>query len=186
MTETLNNSDSDLIGCFLEQNDQHAFDLLVKRYQDMVYNFCYRFLGSYDDALDCSQEVFIKVFKNLRQFRNEASFSSWLYRIVMNSCKEMVRSKPYKVRLKEAEIDKMDFQAMKKNHFSSSPEKVLLRKEFSEAFQSALLRLKKTHRLMIIMRDIEGRSYDEIATITGMKSGTVRSSLARARIRMAS
>ncbi len=179
---TLKETDHDLIQAFITQGDRRSFNSLILKYQDQVYNFCYRFLGNHDDAEDTAQEVFIKLYQKLQLFRFESSFSSWLYRVMMNACKETVRSKQYKMRKQSNELD----QALNQSSGNSDdPEKTLMQSELDQAFQSGLMKLKPAHRTVIILRDLEGHSYEEIAKQTGMKMGTVRSSLARARKKMA-
>ena len=84
-------NDESLIRSFLS-DDPDAFDLLVIKYKDMIFNLCYRIVNDYDDANDCAQETFIKVYKNMRQFRFQSSFSTWLYRIARNTCRNRIAS----------------------------------------------------------------------------------------------
>jgi len=188
MPNPLEDPDVLLIQTYIEKEDHQSFNLLLGKYQDQVHNFCYRFFGNESDAEDCSQEIFIKVFQSIKQFKFRAKFSSWLYRICFNTCYEMVRSKAYRQRKSRVGTD-LSRDNIPFNRVSGpkdfNPEIVLQRKQMEQAFQEALSTLKAVHRTMIILRDIEGRSYEEIAGITGMKTGTVRSSLARARYKMA-
>ncbi len=179
MTQT--DPDYDLIKAFVATGNRKAFNRLIECYQDQVYNFCYRFLGCQADAHDCAQEVFVKLFLKLQHFRFESSFSSWLYRIMINTCNEMVRSKQYKSSRNTQPLH----AGMGLESGFDHPEKQMMRSEIEQAFQTGLMKLKQVHRLLIIMRDLEGQSYEEIAQKMGMKLGTVRSSLARARQKMA-
>jgi len=189
MHNPLEDPDVLLIQGFIDSKDPQNFNRLMDRYQDRVYNFCYRFLGNESDAADCSQEILIKVFKSLDRFEFRAKFSSWLYRISLNTCNEMVRSKEYRHRKNrvESEILNKEHHLYKNADVSKNfdPEVSLYRKQINEAFQNALDKMKTVHKTIIILRDIEGYSYEEIAKITGMKIGTVRSTLARARYKMA-
>ncbi|MFH0760633.1 MAG: RNA polymerase sigma factor [Bacteroidota bacterium] len=157
--------------------DQRLFGKLIEKYRDFVYNFCFRFLGNEEDAADCSQEVFIRIFQSVGSFCFKSRFSTWLYRLTLNTCIEMARSKKRRgIRLPLEEIAAP---------FGDSPAGLLERKEVNEAFHSALERLNLIQRSMVIMRDLEGLTYEEISTVTGKKPGTVRSTLARARLRIA-
>lgn len=178
-----------LVNAFIKTGDEDAFTGIMLKYQDQVFNYCFRFLGNEADAGDCSQEIFIKVFKNLGRFRQKSKFSSWLFRIMINTCNEMLRSKSYRQGRKKIEKDISDFNSAKliasPDKSSFDPEHRLLSKQLDSEFQKALLKLNERQRKMIIMRDIEGRSYDEMAGLAGINLGTVRSTLARARAKMA-
>ncbi len=167
-----------LISSFIGNNDRRSFSSLVEKYQHDVYNFCYRFTGDADDAADCSQEIFIRVYKHLPKFGFRSTFSTWLYRIMVNACNDMVKSRAY--RTKQVSIDDVATHS-----HAPGPEQDAIHKEIQQVFQAALLRIREKYRTVIILRDVEGRSYEEIASLTGMKLGTVRSTLARARLEMA-
>jgi len=189
MPNPLEDPDVLLIQGFIDNRDSQNFNRLMDKYQDRVYNFCYRFLGNESDAADCSQEILIKIFRSLDKFEFRAKFSSWLYRISLNTCNEMVRSKEYRHRRHRVGTESLNKENLlhKKVDVSREfdPEISLYRKQINEAFQDALDKLKTVHKTLIILRDIEGHTYEEIAKITGMKIGTVRSNLARARYKMA-
>ncbi|MFC2102389.1 RNA polymerase sigma factor [Bacteroidota bacterium] len=165
------------ISSFIKNRDRRSFTALIEKYQHDVYNFCYRFTGDSDDAADCSQEIFIRVYKYLPNFAFRSKFSTWLYRIMVNVCNDMVKKQAY--RTKQVSLDNEIL-----NVDSSGPEQAAIRKEIQEVFQAALLKIRENYRTVIILRDLEGRSYEEIATLTGMKFGTVKSTLARARMEM--
>lgn len=172
---------------FQQQREFRSFDLLVKKYQDQVYNFCYRFLGDKEDASDCSQEIFIKLYEHIDGFRFRSTFSTWLYKIMLNSCRDMAKARKYR----QSRLISTDLAA-ERNLFqylpgptSSAPDSQMTKEELNTAFQKALARLKDIRRKVLILRDIEGRSYEEISCITRLKTGTVRSTLARARYEVA-
>lgn len=176
--------DAALIDAFIGRDNKDAFEKLFDRYQDTVYGFCYRFLGNEDDAADCTQEIFISVYRGLVKFGYRSLFSTWLYRITINACYDAARARSK--RMVTGPFDQMEHKIGAGFHASPpDPEKILAAKEINEAFQGGLSRLKKSQRTMIILRDLEGRSYEEIGALAGMKPGTVRSTLARARYRMA-
>jgi len=189
MPDIIRDPDFNLVHAFIQGKEHGAINMLILKYQDQVFNFCCRFLGNEEDARDCSQEIFIKVFKNLNGFRFKSKFSSWIYRIMINTCNEMVRSKNYRQRKKTLRQNPITRPEQVKygneNDYYSNPEYALYRKQFNQAFQESLDQLNRVQKSLIILRDLEGRSYDEISKITGLKTGTVKSSLARARYKMA-
>lgn len=158
-----------------------SFNQILDKFQPVVYGFCYRYFGNRMDAEDCSQEIFIRIYQNLDSFQSRSKLSTWIYRITINACHEMIRSKSYRNRLKNISLE----DGVHESHHQMDPHHALQQKEIGEAFQRALSQLKERHRVLIILRDLEGRSYEELSQATGLKLGTVRSNLARARYRMA-
>ncbi len=174
-----------LIKAFLE-DDKNAFDQLILLRKNMVFNLCYRFLGNYEDADDCAQEVFFKVYRSLNTFRFESNFTTWLYRIAVNTCKNKLNSLDYRLRFKKMRINNRrpteeDPQSVDVGDETYSPELSLKHKEISRLIQEAVNKLPTPQRMVVILRDMEGRSYEEIVEITGFKIGTVKSKLSRAR-----
>ena len=175
-----------LIRAVLAGNER-AFDELIGLHKRFVFNLCYRLLGDYDDADDCAQEVFIKVFKSIDGFRFESDFKTWLYRIVVNTCKNRFRSLEYRVGQKRVRLDMHDEDDKKHvelRDLKQSPAVELKRKEIGRLIQAAVNKLPKDQRLVVVLRDMEGRSYEEIIEITGLKLGTLKSKLSRARLRL--
>lgn len=180
--------DIDLVMRIRESGDTHAFSTLYDRYSDKVFNFCLAFIGDEDDAKDCAQETFIRVYRNIGKFRSASTFNTWIFRIMSNVCKDMIRKHSYRKKMVSTDNERWETQGGKLLEPVSQypdPHKELTRKEMQEQFLSGLQELKPSYKTMIILRDIEGRSYEEISEITGKNPGTVRSSLARARYRMA-
>lgn len=178
--------DADLISAFKSGNT-HAFDQLVLKYKDRIFNLCYRSLGDYQEAYDTAQEIFIKVYKNLHSFRGEASFLTWLYTIAGNTCKNRLKSLEYRYRSKKVSLNNPYNQENGNEERdiedeSGSPLVALEEKEKMKIIQGAIDSLPAEQKLVVILRDIEGLSYDEIIKITGHRSGTVKSKLARARL----
>jgi RNA polymerase sigma-70 factor (ECF subfamily) len=166
--------------------DRAAFDRLIMLHKHKVFNLCYRLLGDYDDADDCAQEVFIKVSRSLKNYRFESRFSTWLYRVTVNTCKNKFRSLDYRLRSKKVRIDTVIPMEDKENvvdieNGAGSPATELLRKEIDRLIQKAIDALPPKQKLVVVLRDIEGKSYEEIVGITGFKPGTVKSKLSRAR-----
>ncbi|MBN1628010.1 MAG: sigma-70 family RNA polymerase sigma factor [Deltaproteobacteria bacterium] len=168
------------------KGENYAFDALVMRYKDRIFNLCLRFLGDSHEAEDTSQDVFLKAFKSLNNFRFESSFYTWLYRIAVNSCKNRVKSLWYRFRKNEAwtensegSLEGSQFEFMA--YSNENPVASLENKEMMNALQKAINTLPSDQKSVVILRDIEGLSYEEITDITGFKLGTLKSRLSRAR-----
>jgi RNA polymerase sigma-70 factor (ECF subfamily) len=167
--------------------DDTAYDQIVQRYGDMVFNLAYRFLGRRDEAVDLSQEVFLQVYRKLASFRRDASLRTWIYRIVINRAKN--RQRWWKRRFAEMTAVSLDdceehlnweLAAPVKGN-GASPHKALLRKEIGHLLRQAIDRLPFDQRSILLLKEIEGLSYDEIAQTLELPLGTVKSRLARAR-----
>lgn len=172
-----------------QSNDRKAFDKLVLRYQDMVFNLCYRFLGDYQEAGDSAQEIFVKAYRNLKTFRFDARFSTWLYAIGINTCKNKLKSAAFRERQRSISLDPPDvaggrLPVVNPQDPSPSPLDHLEAREKEKLLQQALGTLPEADRTIIILRDIEGLAYEEISRITGLNLGTVKSKLARARLKL--
>ncbi len=181
-------TDINLVNKLRQSQDRDAFNELYGRYSSKVFNYCLAFTGNEDDAKDCTQEIFIRVFKSISSFRSDAKFYTWLYRIMINTCKDMIRKTGYRKKLLSIVPEKEQYDTGKVNVPAShhaDPHTELTRKEMHEAFITALQKLNPSFRKVIILRDIEDRSYEEISEITGRKLGTIRSSIARGRYQMA-
>lgn len=166
--------------------DRKAFDRLVLRYRDVIFNLCFRITGDYDEANDCAQETFIKVYRNIKGFQHRSGFSTWLYRIAVNTCRNHVSSLSYRMKQKMIRLDNPgneynDAGGIDISDGSSDPVRVYEAKENEAVIQKAIESLPSAQRILIVLRDIEGKTYEDIAEITGLKHGTVKSKLARAR-----
>ncbi len=171
----------------IQSGDMAAFDHLVIKHKDKLFNMVYWLLGDYQEANDCSQEIFIKVFKSLKKFRFESSFSTWLYRIAINTCKNRLRSSAYRWKKKTVSLENPGSSEQGNRSYeirngSPSPENKLEKKEKIMLIQKAVNALPQEQNRVIVLRDIQGLSYQEIADITGLNLGTVKSRLARARL----
>jgi len=169
-----------------QSGDRDVFDSLVIRHKDRIFNLCYRFLGDYYDAEDAAQEIFVKVYRSLKRFRLDSSFSTWLHRIAVNTCKNKIKSLEYRYRKKQARLNNDGIgerpYSMEPGQESHSPMAELERKERMKAIQKAIDALPAKQKTVVVLRDIQGFSYDEITRITGYKLGTLKSRLARARL----
>lgn len=163
--------------------DAAAFETLISSYQKKVYNIAYRMLGNIDDASEIAQEVFIKVFKSIRQFKGEAAFSTWVYKITVNMCLDELRKRKKSravyideaVRLEDGEVEKQIPGEL------PGPEEMAEKNELRKIVENAIRRLDEKHRCVIVLRDIQGMSYEEIAQILNCPSGTIKSRINRAR-----
>lgn len=165
--------------------DRDAFRELVERYQRKVYSICYGMLKNADDCLDVSQDVFVKVYRNIEKFNHQSSFYTWLYRITVNMCIDHIRKNK---RVKNVEYDDAlsregdgpdDFLMPSK--LGLNPDKVYGRKELREKMLEALDSLSEKHRTILILREVDGLSYEEIADVLNISKGTVMSRLFHAR-----
>jgi len=171
--------DQQLVQATLD-GEKQAFGQLVERYQDRVFNTLLRVLGNREDARDTVQEAFVQAFVKLDSFRGDAQFYTWLYRIAMNlALSKRRRRKP---------TESLDAT---KEHIGDEPAgqqptaaQTLIERERAEQLQQALLTLNDEHRQILVLRELEACSYDEIAEILEMPVGTVRSRLFRARLQL--
>jgi len=166
--------------------DQEAFAQIVKNHQRMVFNVAYRFLGSYEEAEELTQEVFLRVYRFLKSFEGKSSLRTWIYKITVNSALNrqqwLKRRKHYhQVSLDNPEPDTDMTLENKIPGTGGSPESAALNLELQEKIQGCLDKLPKRLRIAIILRDVEGLSYDEISEALGINQGTVKSRIARAR-----
>ncbi len=175
--------------------DINAFNRLLEKYMDRIFNVCYRFLGDYEDAKDASQDVFLKVYDSLNKFRGDSSFYTWLYKITVNTCKNKLNSIEYRLFRKMGIIIKKDCQGKpNKNSLDEyiqnlpngkpSPLTLLEYKEKELTIQRAINSLPPIQKIVVVLRDVEGFNYEEIAKITGLNTGTIKSRLFRARVRL--
>jgi len=154
-----------------------AFNQLVERYQQQVYNIALRMLGSPQDAEDTTQDIFVQAWKAIGSFRGQ-NFRAWLFRIASNACTDVIRSK------KSRKADSLDAIFPEYNPLPSaieSPEEQVMREEVSQLIARQLLYLSEDQRLVITLADLQGLSYEEISQITGSSLGTVKSRLNRGR-----
>lgn len=184
MTEQ-RNEESDLVRR-AQEGDRDAFRELVQKYQRKVYSISYGMLKNNDDALDVSQEVFVKVFRYLEKFNHQSSFYTWLYRITVNMCidhirkNKRVRNVEYDDRISHSGDVEGDEHILPST-LGLNPDKVYGRKELREKMLEALDTLSEKHRVILIMREVDGMSYEEMAEALDISKGTVMSRLFHAR-----
>ncbi len=160
-----------------------AFEELIKDYKRVAYNIALRILRNVEDAEDASQEALIKVYKSIQNFNMQSTFKVWMYRIVVNTCIDFKRKKNINVVSMDEGIDVGgDNQVYREIADDSANPDVLLAKNFnSKVINDAVSKLEDDYKAIIILRDIQGFSYSEIAEILSCNLGTVKSRLNRAR-----
>lgn len=164
-----------------KSGDERAFEALVTQYERLVYAVCLK-LGSEQDAQDAAQETFIKLYRYLPTFRGESKFSVWLYRLANNVCIDMLRKKSVPTVSLSAEEDGPGGLSIPDGRFS--PESELEKKQLRQAVGRALESLPEPYRQAIVLREIAGQSYEEIAQSLVIDIGTVKSRIFRARRRL--
>ena len=166
----------------VKNGDKKAYDLLVLKYQQRVINLISRFVKNHADALDVSQETFIKAYKALPNFRGESAFYTWLYRIAVNTAKNhlIVQSR----KITKSDYDVTEIEQIEGNMTlteQTTPENLLFKDELQETVLNTIENLPEDLKSAIMLREIEGLSYEEIATVMECPVGTVRSRIFRAR-----
>jgi RNA polymerase sigma-70 factor, ECF subfamily len=172
------------------QGDRDAYRVLVERYQRRVYHLAYSLLRNREDAADVSQEAFVKVFLHLSTFKGDSSFATWLFRIANNLSIDLIRRRgtSASVEFEEdaaATVEGSELQgAGIAAHLAANPQRQTLRRELGEKLEGALARLPEKHRAILLLREIEGFSYEQIAEALEIPAGTVMSRLFHARAKM--
>lgn len=170
-----------VIGRVLD-GDADAFADIVLAYQKFVYNLALRMLRNADDALDISQEVFLRAYTSLRDFRGDSRLSTWLYRTTNNLCVDHLRKRKRRGEvLRTASTDEMQERTPDIPDESGTPEDVLLRREQRAVLEDGLRALPEGDRKILLLRESGGLSYEEIADALHIGLGTVKSRLSRAR-----
>ena len=168
------------------KGDVEAFEILVERHQKKMINIAYRMLGDYDEACDVVQEAFLAAYKSLNKFKAEAKFSTWLYRIVVNYTKNHLKQRKNLARHESASLNESaDGQGGSTACLSvasaGNPAELLEQREREAHVQRCISALDVEYREVLVMRDIQGFSYEEIRDVLQIPDGTVKSRLSRAR-----
>ncbi|MBQ2614613.1 MAG: sigma-70 family RNA polymerase sigma factor [Clostridia bacterium] len=166
-----------------QNGDTHAFEILVQEYQTRIFSIAYRMMQNQEDAADLTQEILLKLFKNLDKFRGNSKFSTWVYRVATNSCldalKKAKRQSAYSLdKAIETEEGTLLGEIPDKG---SMPQELAEKKAMIEAVRLGILKLSKEHQRVIVLREVEGFSYEEIAQILNCSVGTVKSRINRGR-----
>jgi len=174
-------TDEDLVRRFVSDGLSDAVDVLLRRHQDRVLGLAYRILGNRADALDASQEVFVTVFRKAASFRHQSAFTTWLYRLTVNACNDHARRRSRLPQPAEA----VDVAPGALQGAGSSRSDPIGRADDRIAIAGALRRLPLEQRTAVVMRDLLGLSYEEIAEATASAAGTVKSRISRGRAALA-
>ena len=175
--------DTGLVNAFLA-GESRAFDALVERYQTRLLNFVYRIVGDRERAEDLVQEVFIRVYRHLARFDRSKKFSTWIYTIASNLGKNELRNRsrnPLVLFTSLTQGWEDEERPLEFEDTSSRPDDLFRKRHVKEMVEESVARLPQHHREVFVLREIEGRSYEEIAEITHCNLGTVKSRLNRAR-----
>jgi len=188
-------SDEALIESFRQTKDPTLFKSLIRRYQNRIYNAAYRVLGNAEEAEEVVQDTCVKVHQNLPKFRSQSSFAAWLFAIVHNNCLDIMRTKlrrqsgfrflqfdPQSTAESEGEVDSQ--VVSQAADASPNPAEMLDMEEQGTVIAESLRQLPANQRVVVVLHDIEGFSYQEIAQIVGASLGTVRSRLHYGRLRL--
>jgi RNA polymerase sigma-70 factor (ECF subfamily) len=166
-----------------QEGDLAAFNRLVMAYQGMAYNVAFRIVGDADAAADACQDGFLSAFKGIKRFRG-GSFKSWILRIVTNACYDQLRYKGRRPANSLEEVAENPDYSPKLVNGHERPEDHALRQELSELIQQGINSLPPDQRTVLVLSDVQGFSYQEIAEITEASLGTVKSRLSRARTKL--
>lgn len=166
----------------VQRGDASAFEYLVAAYEKNVYNLALRMTGSPEDAEDMAQEAFLKAYSSLGSFRGDSKFSVWLYRIVSNVCLDFLRkqkkTQSFSLSMEDDDGEEAELELP---DLSSLPEEELEKKLTREAVRRGLAQLPEDARQILLLREIQGLSYEEIGETLGLEPGTVKSRIFRAR-----
>ncbi|MBS3936995.1 MAG: sigma-70 family RNA polymerase sigma factor [Peptococcaceae bacterium] len=169
--------------------DAEAFAAIVEKYQQRVYNVAFRMTGDREDSLDLTQESFVRVFRALKSFKGDSSLGTWIHRIVNNVVIDELRKRQRRPKIGFSTDALLSTDEGEHVHVlelsgkrEDTPEEQLLRMERIAEIEQALGMVTSEHRIVLIMRDIEGLAYEEMAQILALNIGTVKSRLSRARI----
>ena len=168
--------------------DTEAFAVLVERHSGKMLNIACRMLGDYDEACDVTQEAFLAAFRSLKLFKADAKFSTWLYRIVLNTAKNRLKVRRSLMHREGTSLDVVDgtegCAVCLAASDSSDPERQLERRDVEMHVQKCMDALESDYREVLVLRDIQGLAYEEIRDVLGIPDGTVKSRISRARLAM--
>lgn len=174
----------------VRSGDQRAFRLLVERYQRKVYGVALGMLKDKEEARDVAQEAFIKVYRYIDHFKGDASFYTWLYRITVNVCIDVIRKRRgghgEAVEFDESlpmDVNEANLGVLG-SRLGTNPQKGALRRELAEKIQEALEQVPEKHRAILLLREVEGMSYEDLARTLEIPKGTVMSRLFHARAKV--
>ena len=160
----------------IQRGETETFEILVRRHEKAIFNLVYRMLGDYDDAAETAQEVFLSAYRAIGQFRGDANFSTWLYRIALNHASTRRKSTSSRQR-RLVPIDDTELV----DDVELGPAETLEKKEIRQRVQRALKELQPEDAMVILLRDLQDIAYEDVARVLNIPVGTVKSRLHRAR-----
>lgn len=170
----------------LKRGDSEAFDQLYAEFHGLVFNLAYRILADRDEASDLVQEVYLSIFRHVRSFGGESSLKTWIYRITVNAC--LNRNRWWQRRIKQSLVSLSEVQQSREwldgqelKAVAASPELLAYQNELETRIQKGLRKLPADQKVAVVLRDLEGLSYEEIAETLGISLGTVKSRISRGR-----
>ncbi len=175
----------------LRRGDHRAFATIVRSYQQRVFNIVFRLLGNREEAEDVAQDVFVTVYQNASSFRGESKFSTWLYRVAVNHSKNRLKYLKRRGRHAGRPLDEVAERQMAMGSGETQPsyhaaiprpDDLAQGRQLEAIIQQEMARLDEDHRLLVVLRDIQGLSYQQMAEVTGLNVGTIKSRLHRARL----
>ena len=172
-------TEQELIGA-ARQGDEGAFEELVRQYEKRVYHLALRMCGDQEDAWEIAQEAFLSVWRGLRFFRGESAFSTWVYRLTSNAAIDYLRRQNRQKALEGVSLDDQETLTEPQDH-SPSPQQQAELGELRENLQEGLMALSAEHRQVLLLRELQGLSYEEIGRELDLDLGTVKSRIARGR-----
>lgn len=164
--------------------DDAAFEVLVNRYQHRLFGFCLRMLGDRSEAEDVAQDVFLTVYRNAGEFRGDSAFSTWLFRIAKNQTLNRIKYLERRGRSSRKSLDELGEDRLQ-DAAERGPDHAVAQDQTARAVRDAISALQEDHRAVVVLRDMEDLSYEEISDITGLPLGTVKSRIHRARSALA-
>ena len=169
-----------------QSGDAKAFRALVERYQRRVVQLALAMTKDADEAMDIAQETFVRVHRYLPSFKGDSSFFTWTYRIAMNLCLDAQRRKGRLERVDVEQGDEAEIEAAMDPPSAAlaGPQRQVLNAELRDRIEEALASLSDTHRAILLLREVEGLSYEDLAKVLGIRKGTVMSRLFHARLKM--
>jgi RNA polymerase sigma-70 factor, ECF subfamily len=170
----------------LRRKDPSAFELLVKTHQDRVFDFCFRMLGDKEEACDLVQDIFVSIHQHVEKFRADAKLSTWIFRVSKNHCLNRLKYLRRRGRGRSDELgDVREAELAAAAGAPGRPDEALDAQDERALVHRAISQLEEDQRMLVVLRDIEGLSYEEIVEITDLAVGTVKSRLHRAREKLA-
>ncbi len=172
-----------------QNGEMDAFDDLIRTFQTQIFNLAYRMVHNREDAADLTQEIFVKLYRSISAFSGRSKFSTWLYSVAANTCRSGIRrlsriSRREVLRLDEIQETETGTRQYELADPADLPDTCVERNETQKTIETMIAELPENERMMIVLRELQDLSYEEIARITGRSIGTVKSRISRARMKL--